>query len=246
MERKDLDYGFTIVGDASIRQFGREVYQKYYKEIDFASFEIIQSNGSSFHYFRDKNKVYLESYMNAFTVLEDADPADFEIIDFKEGLSTSCGNDYVFEQKLPYRLRDAEPLSCMYQQVGDKIYCAYSKEVEGADVTTFEVLHGERVGNVAKDKQHVYFRDVPVSEADALSFHFLDACFNSGYYRECDHTFYAIDAYHAFYVDTIAKAFKVIKTKNLDQFRFEIWDELGYAKDIQYTYLFGKRVKYIK
>jgi hypothetical protein len=110
-----------------------------------------------------------------------------------------------------------------------------------ADIQSFEVLQSEQVGNVAKDKNYVYFRDNIVDGADPGSFHFLEECFSGEYYRECDHTYYAKDKNHAYYVDSIDKAFKVIKTKSADQFHFKVIDELGYAFDGKYRYLFGKR-----
>lgn len=241
MSRKDLKHGFSMVDNAFILHFDREVYRKFYPTIDFASFQIVESNGSTFHYFRDKNHVYLESFMNPFTILPEANPADFKILDFKNGIASSNDHDYVFDQKVPYRLKEAKALSEYYQQVNDKIYFNYCKEVKGVDPKTFEVLYGESVKNVAKDKNHVYFRELIVNEADAETFQFLDACFTHTYYRECDHTYYAKDKNYAFYVDTIDKAFKIIKTKSLDQFRFEIVDELGYGIDDRYQYLFGKR-----
>lgn len=243
MGRKNLGNGFVVVDDRFILHFESVVYRKFYAGIDFPSFEIIQSNGSTFHYFKDKNHVYLESYRNRFCLLPDADPMDFQILDFEKGMATSRGNDYVFEQKLRYRLADVRELSGIYQRVGDAVYCAYSNPVVNADATSFEVLHGERIGNVAKDRKHVYFRDQIVPDADAESFGILSDCLDGIYYRECDHTFYATDKRWAFYIDSIAKSIKTIKTKNVQQFGFEVRDELGYAFDGENRYLYGKRIR---
>lgn len=241
MSRKALDHGFFIIDNKCILHFDKEVYRKFYPVIDFASFGIIESNGSTFHYFRDKNQVYIESYMNAFAVLPDADPVDFRILDFKSGKSTSNGNDYLFDQKLPHRFDDYQVLSRYYQFAAGAVYFNYFHAMHEADIQSFEVLQGEQVGNVAKDKDHVYFRDKIVDGADPGSFHFLEECFSGEYYTECDHTYYAKDKNQAYYVDTIGKAFKVIKTKSADQFHFKVIDELGYAFDGKYRYLFGKR-----
>lgn len=243
MSRKDLGNGFVVIDDSFILHFDSEVYRKFYADIDFPSFEIIQSNGSTFHYFKDKKHVYLESYRNRFCILPDADPADFQILDFEKGMATSGGHDYVFEQKLVYRLTDVRELPGIYQLVGNTVYCAYFKRVEDADVASFEVLHGDRIGNVAKDSKHVYFRDEIVPDADADSFSILAECVGGSYYRECDHTFYATDKRWAFYIDSIAKTIKTIKTKNVQQFGFEVRDELGYAFDGEYRYLYGKRAR---
>lgn len=243
MSRKALGHHFFVIDHQMILHFDSEVYRKFYSVIDFETFEIMQSNGSTFHYFKDKNHVYLDSYMNSFAILPDANPADFQILDFEQGMASSGNDDYLFEQKLPHRFSAYESLSGIYQKVDDKIYCFYHHELLMVDVESFEVLRPNEVSNVAKDKNHVYFRHQVVPEADANSFHFLAECFTRDYYRECDHTYYAKDKNVAYYIDTIRKEFKVIKAKNLTDFHFEVIDELGYAFDGQYQYLFGKRKK---
>lgn len=241
MSKKALGHGFFIIDNKFILHFDSEVYRKFYPVIDFASFEIIESNGSTFHYFRDKNRVYIESYMNAFAVLPDAVPHDFKILDFASGKSASSGSDYLFDQKLPHRLDDYQALSEYYQLAGGTVYFNYIHAMPGVDIRSFEVLQSEQVRNVAKDKNHVYFRSKIVEGADPASFHFLEECFSGEYYRECDHTYYAKDKIQAYYIDTIANTFKVIKTKDTGQFHFKVIDELGYAFDGKYRYLFGKR-----
>jgi hypothetical protein len=243
MSKRKIGHHFSIIDNAFILHFDQEVYKDFYNTIDFPSFEIIESNGSTFHYFKDKNNVYLKSYMNPFGILEDADPLDFEILDFKTGQATSNGYDYIFDNKLPYRLTNVEQLPGLYQKVNDQLYFSFYQAMKGIDLDSFEVLLGDHVGNVAKDKNHVYFRHEVVPEADPATFHFLEECFSGEYYKECDHTFYAVDKHHAYYIDTIARNFKVIKSKSLDCFRFEIHDKLGYALDKNYRYLFGKRTK---
>lgn len=57
MSKRNLNHNFVVVDDAFIFHFDDEVYKKFYKTIDFPTFEIIQSNGSTYHYFRDKNHV---------------------------------------------------------------------------------------------------------------------------------------------------------------------------------------------
>lgn len=245
MSKKSLGHHFYVIDNTFILHFDREVYRKFYPVIDFASFEIIESNGSTFHYFKDKNHVYIESYMNYFAILPDAEPKDFKIIDFNNGKSTSAGNDYLFDEKLPHRFVNYRILSEYYQLAEGIIYFNFLRAMPEADVETFGILH-EKVGNVAKDKKNVYFRDQIVNQADAPSFHFLEACFSSEYYRECDHTFYAKDNRYAYYVDSIAKAFKIIKTKNLEHFRFNVQNKMGYASDGKYSYRFGKRLKIVE
>ncbi|MFD1770350.1 DKNYY domain-containing protein [Sphingobacterium suaedae] len=174
MSRRALGHHFFVVDNTFILHFDRKVYQKFYADMDFESLEIVQSNGSTCHYFRDKQAVYVESYMNRFAVLPDADPADFHLLDFENGWSRSGVNDYVFDEKLPHRFDAYQALSPYYQRVDQTIYFGFTREVINADVASFEVLYGNRVKNVAKDKYHVYFREQVVEEADAATFHFLE------------------------------------------------------------------------
>lgn len=245
MSKRALGHHFFIIDNEFILHFDSEVYRKFYKVIDFETFELLHSNGSTFHYFKDKHHIYLESYMNSFAILPDADPANFQILDFEKGMANSGNSDYLFEKKLPYRFSEYEPIAGLYQKIGDKIFCFYHHELQGADVSTFEVLHPEQIENVAKDKNQVYFRDQVVPGADAATFEFLSECFDSDYYRERDHTYYAKDKNVAYYVDNMAKEFRVIRTKDLSNFHFKVVDELGYAFDGQYQYLFGKRKKMV-
>ena len=120
------------------------------------------------------------------------------------------------------------------------VYFNYYNVMLNADIQSFKVLES-KVGNVSKDKKYVYFRDKIVEGVDAETFVFFRECFTGEYYRECDHTFYAKDKNHIYYVDNIDKSFKIIKTKNVDQFCFKVIDELGYAFEEKYQYLFGKR-----
>lgn len=243
MGRKALRHGFYIIDNKFILHFNSEVYRKFYPVIDFESFEVVESNGSTFHYFKDSKHVYVDSYMNSFAILPDARPSDFHILDFKSGKSSTGSNDYLFDQKLPHRFGDYRILSDFYQLADQAVYFNYLHQVKGADLATFELLYAGQVGNVAKDQHQVYFRDKIVEEADAASFSFLDACFSGEYYRECDHTYYAKDKNYAYYIDTLAAAFKIIKTKAVDQFQFKVIDEVGYAYDEKYRYRFGKREK---
>lgn len=243
MSRKAIGHHFFIIDNKFILHFDSEVYRKFYSIIDFDTFEIIKSNGSTFHYFKDKNQVYLDSYMNTFTVLLDANPTDFKILDFENGKATSNRNAYLYDEKLPHDFSDYIELSDYNQSFRNEVYFAYNKLIPDVDIQTFEVLHPEEVKIVAKDKKHVYFRNKIVPEADAESFKFLEACFTDEYYQEQDHTFYAKDKNQAYYVNTISKDFKVIKTKNIEQFHFKVIDNLGYAYDETYQYLFGKRKK---
>lgn len=240
MSRKAIGHHFFIIDNKFILHFDSEVYHSI---IDFDSFEIIKSNGSTFHYFKDKNQVYLDSYMNTFTVLLDANPTDFKILDFENGKATSNRNAYLYDEKLPHNFDEYTEISYYYQSIENEVYFGHNKALPDVDIKTFEVLYPEEVKIVARDKKHVYFRDKIVPEADAESFKFLEACFTDEYYQEQDHTFYAKDKNQAYYVNTISKDFKVIKTKNIEQFHFKVIDNLGHAYDETYQYLFGKRKK---
>lgn len=203
--------------------------------------EVVQSNGSSINYLKDKNHVYLDSYMNQFTVLDGANPASFEILDVERGFAHSGGNDYIFDSKIPFVLADAIELSSFYQRIHDEIYFDYQKPLRNVDIDSFKIFHADM--NFAHDKDHFYFRDKVVPEIDIHTFHFLSACFDEKYYQGQDHTWYAVDAKNAYFLNMTAEKIKVIKVKNPENFKFEVIEEEGYGVYGDTRYYFGKKIK---
>lgn len=241
MSVRELGCGFKIIDEKLILQYGSERFRKFYAQIDFVSFEILANDADRTIYFRDQYNVYVDSYMCPFAVITDAAPQDFKIVDIENGLTSSNGQSYYFNEKLSYQFDDLKPLEGLYYRVKDQVYFSFDKPMREADLDSFQVFTQLKHTNLAKDKKHVYFRDQIVEGVDVDSFAFLEDCFTSGYYLEQDHTYYATDRNFAYYIDTIAKQVKVIKTKSLDAFHFKVIDKRGYAFDREFRYDFGRR-----
>jgi|GEM_PF-704418 len=223
-------------------QFESKVHRKYYKHIDFDSFQVIDELDDRTIYFKDKNNVYVNSYMCGFSIVEEAIPSGFEIINIEEGFATDGLKDFYYAEKLPYRLKDRKPLNTLYSQVGDHIYFGMTEKME-CDTQSFELVSAA-VSNVAKDKSHVFYKNEIIEGANPLTFAFLEDCVSdkTPYYLNGDIDFYATDHKQAYFISTPFMV-KVIKTKSLDEFRFQVIDEKGYAFDAQYRYERGKRKK---
>ena len=143
--------------DSEITFYNERKFSKLYNIIDFETFELIQAYKTSTIYFKDKNHVYIDSYMNKdLTILEDANPNDFEILDIENGYSTSANIDYWYDVKIPFRLADAVFFDGgSYQKVGNQIYFAFVNLVD-CDVATFEIVDTrEHHKTVFKDKNHI-------------------------------------------------------------------------------------------
>jgi len=92
-----------------------------------------------------------------------------------------------------------------------------------------------------KYKNYVYYKNEVIKGADSLTFAFLENCLSDKipYYLNSDIGFYAKDKKKTYFISTPFMA-KVIKTKSLKEFRFQVIDEKGYAFDAQYKYERGK------
>lgn len=220
-------------------------YEKHYKVIDIPSFELIHESSGTY-YFKDKNNVYLDSYMNYFSILENANPADFKILDIKKGYASSGNTDYYFNQKIPFRLKDATIFDGeVYQKVGNDIYFGFQEKMD-CDAKTFELVDNRQwYKTVFKDKNHVYFRGRKIENADAETFHFLENCINEEKrprYVDSDIHYYAKDKHFAYFIDGGFKI-KQIKTKDIEGFDFKVIDSEGYAFDKDHIYHRGVRKK---
>ncbi len=244
MSRRHIGNHYYVSHNNCITRFDdvKDIFKKYYDIIDFPSFKVINfSERPTLTYFKDKNRVYLDSFMNEFTILEDANPDDFSILDLKKGFSNSGNQDYVYDRKISFSLKDVDELSSHYQKVNNKIYFGFTNLVEEVDVNSFKIVHPDM--NFARDKDFFYFRDQRVPEIDISTFKFLDICFTGEYYQGQDHAWYAVDSKNAYFVNTVSDKIKVIKTKNPSNFGFEVVDEKGYGKDVDVRYYFGRRIK---
>ena len=241
-----LGEGFAKRGK-EITFYNEKKFSKLYKTIDFETFELIESHKTSTNYFKDKNHVYIDSYMNRdFVILEDADPKDFKILNMNKGYATSGETDYWYGIKIPFRLTDAVFYDGdNYQKVGNQIYFSFLNQVD-CDVATFEIVDKrEHYKTVFKDKNHVYWRGKILEGANPKTFRFLENCINNAlrpYYYNCDIHYYAKDDQCAYFVDSV-NMIKKIKTKDLDGFDFKVVDDRGIAFDKNYEYYCGKRKK---
>ncbi|MGV6860934.1 MAG: DKNYY domain-containing protein [Putridiphycobacter sp.] len=221
-------------------------FKPYHKQIDLTSFEMIQANKSeNTFYFKDKHNVFIDSYMCPQAILKNADPSHFKIINIDKGYSTSNTNNYWYDSELPYKIAEIHPLNDSYQKVGNEIYFGHLNKLE-CDHETFQIIH-EKVPTVARDKNHVFYKADIIEGADPETFHFLETCIgkNAPYYLENDIHFYAKDKQYAYFIN-VPFGYKIIKTKDLDNFDFVVHNNIGYGKDAHYLYEKGKRKKLTK
>lgn len=229
-----------------------------HRDIDIPTFKCLakQQRPSKFdtglesfdYYYADKNNVYIEEGARYICPIESADPNNFIIhdhIDFY--ISQSGAQFYLNGIKCPFNPLEAEKLDEYYSRSGDQIYF-FVHELVGTDIETFQRLHPERKTFTAKDKNHVYYRQNIVPEADAESFHFLPECVEESapYYVHRDVLFYAKDKKYAFYIYTFHDDVKVLKTPDVENFRFyvdPVRRDHGFCTDGVYEYDAGVRKK---
>ncbi len=246
---KDYDLGWVRLGHGYSKD-GKGVYlwndpcfNKYRKQISLPTFEMIQANeaGNTF-YFRDENAVYIDSHMAYQIRVENADPKDFRILDIDQGYATSNGKDYWYDSELPYRISEIKHINGSYQQVGNSIYFGHIEKLS-CHPETFEIVH-EKVPTVARDSEHVFFKSSVIEGADPETFRFMEECTedDAPAYLEDDIHFYATDKRYAYFVDS-TYGVKIIKTKDLSNFRFIVKDGIGYGIDSNYLYEKGRRRK---
>jgi len=246
---KDLGYGYKIIDNEFILFYESEVFKKFYKTIDFETFQIIAVNAeteddyASTIYFADKNHVYLQSAFCSFCVLENAIPQDFKVLDVQKGYAFSNGNYFRHSSKMPFDYSKANYLNDYYAVADDKLYFGDTVLVENVDIESFTIPHSELIGNLGMDNNYVFFKGRIIPDANPKTFKILETCLDGTYYLECDNTFYAKDDKQAYFVRTISNEVKIIKTKSLNDFHFKVIDERGYAFDKEYSYYMGKRTK---
>lgn len=218
-------------------------FTKHLQQIDLASFDLLAANDSERHiYFKDKHAVYLNSIWIGFAPLPQADPHNFTVIDLDKAYARSGNIDYWLDSQLPYSLTEMTSLNQSYQRVGDTIYFGHTNPVP-CDAATFEQVH-PKVTTLFKDKDHLYFKGKIVEGANPQTFYFLPACIgeDAPHYLECDIHFYARDDQYAYFVNA-PHEIKIIRTKDLANFRFEVSKGIGYGRDSKYRYEKGRRRK---
>jgi len=238
----NLGFGYSK-WNRDVFRWDKECFKKYSKQIDLATFEMIQANtAENTFYFKDANSVYIDSYMAHQAIIENAHPKNFQLLDIDNGYATSNGKDFWYGTELPYRISDMTPINESYQRVGDSIFFGHTHQIP-CDSQTFEIIH-PKVSTVARDKNYVYFKSEIIKGACPKTFKFMEECIadDSPYYRECDIHFYAIDKKFAYFIN-VPFGFKIIKTKDLSNFRFIVKNGVGYGIDSNYYYEKGRRKK---
>lgn len=243
-EKDWVDLGFGYAKNSSgIFLWDTECFKKFVKHIDLATFAMIQTNtAENTFYFKDVDAVYIDSYMTDQVKIENAYPKNFQLIDIDKGYATSNGKDFYYEVELPYRISDMIPINENYQRVGDAIYFGHTHQIL-CDTQTFEIINA-KVSTVARDKNYVYFKSEVIEGACPKTFHFIDECVaeNTANYQDCDIHFYAKDEKCAYFIN-VPFGVKIIKTKDLTNFRFIVKDGIGYGIDSNYYYEKGRRKK---
>ncbi len=213
-----------------------------------ATFPVRDSDyNSAIHYYADRQRVYIDVPGCYIDEIPGANPNDFHVFEQDSPKFSSSGGQFYYQSTpIPYDPRQGERIGGYYVRHLDTLYYWYTDPVIGADAATFTVLHADLVGSVAKDTQHVYYRNKIVAGADPDTFEFLPACVadDRAYYVNCDCTFYAKDQHRAYWVCTTAADIKPINSKSLDHFTFFVDPArrgYGFARDAQYEYNAGKR-----
>ena len=240
---KDYDKDWYKMGSSFAKfekiifQYDNPCFQKLKKHIDIETFDLVLSNENNAHYFKDKSSVYFKSYSSEY-LIGGADPNTFAVIDIEKGLSKDKWHHYYFEKAIPFNFSKAKMLNDYYCIAENKVFFCF-EEVFSADSKSFKSVHE----NVGKDKNNVYFRKEKVLGADANTFNVLDGCVGEKNYEGKDYTFYAKDKLMAYFIDTTTKIFKLIKSKSLNDLKFEVINGKGICVDKEDRYYFGKKIK---
>lgn len=238
----NLGFGYSK-NSKGVFLWDNECFKKYTKQIDLATFEMIEANSSeNTFYFKDANSIYLDSYMTGQVKIDNAHPKNFQLIDIDKGYTTSNDRDFWYGTELPYRISNITPINESYQRVDDSIFFGHTHQLP-CDTQTFEIINS-KVSTVARDKNYVYFKSEIIEGACPKTFKFMEDCIadDSPQYLECDIHFYAKDEKFAYFIN-VPFGFKIIKTKDLSNFRFIVKDGTGYGIDSNYIYEKGRRKK---
>lgn len=148
----------------------------------------------SANYAADKYQVY---YCD--TIVPGADPATFKVIDFITGQDKNC----VYWRNKPTQIKDFKSLKQIggYYKDDKNVYDDQFEVISGIDVKSF--THIEY--NWYKDKNHLYFLDEIVADADPATFESVPLYSYDG--TKVDKTSnsfdYVKDANHVFYHDSL-------------------------------------------
>ncbi|MFM2424106.1 MAG: hypothetical protein RLZZ70_495 [Candidatus Parcubacteria bacterium] len=253
------EIGLFTTDNRNLYLFAEKFTNEHTKKIQLEKFRCLNEVSFSTKWGRDDTAYF---YTDDTTVYADfgdpyslapiigAKPKTFEIIPELGYEFSQSGNTFFYRHsKIAFDPRNAVTYrdihysqDSLYTRVDTNVYFNYSEKMPKVDTATFTVLSS----NVAKDKNHVYFRTKIINEADAPTFVILSECLQAQYYVNWEVCFYAKDKTYAYWVNTTSQHIKIIKTKSLDSFTFfvdEKRDNYGFAKDLEYEYNAGKRKK---
>lgn len=233
---KDLGHGYKII-DKSIYLYDSETFTGFKKIIDYNTFEMIEAYEDKTFYFRDKNRVYVSSYMCRASVIEGADPELFKVIDAGEGIGYDGKNYYWYDTVLPYDYSKAERYNEYYLKAAGKVYFI-TEPAEDADADSFRIIWQ----NLGRDKNSLFFRGKRVQEADAETFKTIPGCFDD-FHLDQSHTYYAADRDNVYFVNTVGKAIKKLNRVKPADFSVKIVDDRLYGINGKDVYFFGIKKK---
>lgn len=232
---KDFGNGFTLI-DKTIYRYDSEIFTSFKKVIDYATFELVAALEDKTFYFRDKNRVYVTSYMCRASVIEGANPETFKIIDIQDGITYDEKQYYWYDTVLPYDYSKAERYNEYYLRYGDKVFFI-TEEVDGADADSFSIIWQ----NLARDNNNLFFKGKQ-EEADVHTFKMVPGCFDE-FHLDQSHTYYAADKNNVYFVNTIGKSLKKLSGVTPSEFSVRVIDERLYGVSPKGYYYFGIKKK---
>jgi len=233
---QDLGHGFRLI-DKSILYHDSETFTSLRKTIDYNSFKLIEAFEDKTFYFKDKNHVYVSSYMCTPSVLENANPEIFKVINAAEGITYDRNNYYWYDKVLPYDYSKAEKYNEYYVRDGKKVFFM-TKYVEDADADSFSILWQ----NIGKDDNNLFFKGKKEAEVDITTFKTVPGCFDS-FHLDQNHTYYASDQNNVYFVNTLSKGLKKLYKVKPTDFSVKIVDEKLYGISGKDVYFFGIKKK---
>ncbi|KOS07515.1 hypothetical protein AM493_16775 [Flavobacterium akiainvivens] len=233
---KDFGNGFTLV-DKSIYRYDSETFTSLKKVIDYDSFELVEAYKDKTFYFKDRNRVYVTSYMCTPSVIEGANPKTFKVIDTEEGIGFDGNNYYWYQETLPYDYSKAEKYNEYYVRVGQQVFF-FTIFVDGADADTFSIIWQ----NIARDKDSLFFKGVKEPLVDIDTFKMVPGCFDD-FHLDQSHTYYAANKDNVYFINTISRGLKKLSGVKPAEFSVKIVDERLYGLTPKGYYYFGIKKK---
>ena len=232
---KDLGHGFSLA-EKNIYHYDSKTFTNLRKIIDYKSFELIDNYRDKTFYFKDKEHVYVSSYMCTPSVVEGADPAHFKIINGEEGIGFDGNNYYWYDKTLPYDYSNAQKYNEYYLREGNGVFFLI-QPVEDADADSFSIIWQ----NIGRDKNNLFFKGVK-EDVDVNSFKMVPGCFDT-FHLDQSHTYYASDASNVYFVNTLGKSLKKLNGVKPEEFSVKVIDERLYGICGNNFYFFGVRKK---